>query len=60
MEQLVFDNKSVARDLQIYIEVAPNLEKKTLRESSNDSTLMELHVLRAFRSYAAKFIVLNK
>jgi hypothetical protein len=52
--QLIFDYKSVAKDMQIPLETVLRLEKEVQNEFPNDPMLMELHILRALKSYSAK------
>jgi hypothetical protein len=51
---LVFDYKSAAKDMQIPSETVLRLEREVQREFPDDPMLMELHILRALRHYAAK------
>jgi hypothetical protein len=53
-EQLVFDYKSAAKDMKIPYNVVLDMEKEVRYEFPEDPMLMELHILRAIRSYAAK------
>ncbi|MDR2026243.1 MAG: hypothetical protein LBQ01_01630 [Prevotellaceae bacterium] len=53
-DYLVFDYKSAAKDMQIPFETVLRLEKEVQNEFPDDPMLMELHVLRALMSYAAK------
>ncbi|MDR1115532.1 MAG: hypothetical protein LBL33_05195 [Tannerella sp.] len=54
MEQLIFDYKSAAKDLRLPSDLVRDIEKEVRQEFPNDPMLMELHILRALRSYAAK------
>jgi hypothetical protein len=51
---LVFDYKSAAKDMQIPSEIVLRLEREVRHEFPDDPMLMELHILRALRNYAAK------
>jgi hypothetical protein len=51
---LVFDYKSAAKDMRIPSEIVLSLEKEVQHEFPDDPMLMELHILRALRNYAAK------
>ena len=52
MENLVFDYHSFGKNLEIPMEIVQNFEKEARNEFPFDDMLMEIHVLRAIKSYA--------
>jgi hypothetical protein len=48
----MFDYKSVGRNLDVPSEVINNFENEARNEFPLDDMLMELHTLRAIKSYA--------
>jgi hypothetical protein len=52
MENLMFDYRSFGENLAIPIEVVRKFEKEARIEFPSDNMLMEIHVLRAIKSYA--------
>ena len=53
MGQTLFDYEAASKSLQIPAEIMRDLEKQARREFPNDDMLMELHVIRALRTYAS-------
>ena len=54
MEDLMFDYHSLGKSLEIPIEIVQNFEKDARNEFPFDNMLMEIHILRAIKSYARK------
>jgi hypothetical protein len=52
MENLIFDYKSTGENLDVPIEIVRNFEEEARTEFPFDNMLMELHVLRAVKSFA--------
>jgi hypothetical protein len=52
MENLMFDYHSVGENMSIPMEVVQKFEKEARNEFPFDNMLMEIHVLRALKSYA--------
>ena len=53
-DQLVFDYRLAAKELRVPADVLQKLEKEVQKEFPNDQLLMELHIIRALRTYAIK------
>ena len=51
MENLMFDYRSFGEDFEIPIEIVQKFEKEAQNEFPHDNMLMEIHVLRAIKSY---------
>jgi ribosomal protein L10 len=52
MENLMFDYKATGENLEVPMEIIQKFEKEAHNEFPFDSMLMELHVLRAVKTYA--------
>ena len=52
MENLMFDYRSYSKNLAIPTEIVQKFEKEALNEFPFDNMLVEIHVLRAIKSYA--------
>ena len=48
----MFDYYSLGKNLEIPMEIVQNFEKDARNEFPFDNMLMEIHVLRAIKSYA--------
>ncbi len=53
MEKLMFDYRSLGEDLAVPSEVVRQFEREASSEFPSDNMLMEIHILRAVKTYAA-------
>ena len=54
MENMMFDYHTFGKNLAIPIEIVREYEKEARNEFPFDNMLMEIHILRAIKSYAKK------
>jgi hypothetical protein len=52
MKHLIFDYQSLGKNLAVPAEVVRKLEEEARNDFPFDNMLMEIHVLRAVKSYA--------
>jgi hypothetical protein len=52
MENLIFDYHSIGEKLAVPSEIVQKLEKEAHNEFPMDNMLMEIHILRAIKTYA--------
>ena len=52
MENLMFDYKSLGKNLSIPADIIRKFEKEAHNEFPSDNMLMEIHILRAIKAYA--------
>ena len=52
MENLMFDYRSLGKDLAVPAEIIQKFEKEARNEFPFDNMLMEIHILRAIKAYA--------
>jgi hypothetical protein len=52
MKNLMFDYKSLGKDLAVPAEIIHKFEKEAHNEFQFDNMLMEIHILRAIKAYA--------
>jgi hypothetical protein len=52
MENLMFDYKSLGENLDVPVEIVQKFEQEARDEFPFDDMLMEIHVLRAVKSFA--------
>ena len=60
MINLMFDYRSLGENLAIPKDIVQKLEEEARNEYPSDNMLMEIHVLRAIKSYAKKYSRLAK
>ena len=52
MEDLMFDYQSLGKELSVPAEIVRKFEQEAHDEFPSDNMLMEIHILRAVKSYA--------
>jgi len=52
MENLMFDYRSLGEKLAVPLEIIQQFEQEAYKEFPFDNMLMEIHILRAVKSYA--------
>jgi hypothetical protein len=52
MEKLMFDYRSLGEDLAVPPEIVQQFEREAHIEFPSDNMLMEIHILRAVKTYA--------
>jgi len=52
MEKLMFDYRSLGEDLAVPSEIVQRFEREAHSEFPSDKMLMEIHILRAVKTYA--------
>jgi len=52
MEKLMFDYRSLGEDLAVPSEIVQRFEREAHCEFPSDKMLMEIHILRAVKTYA--------
>jgi hypothetical protein len=52
MEKLMFDYRSLGEDLAVPSEIVQKFEREAHIEFPSDNMLMEIHILRAVKTYA--------
>jgi len=52
MEKLMFDYRSLGEDLAVPSEIVQQFEREAHSEFPSDKMLMEIHILRAVKTYA--------
>jgi len=59
MENFIFDYHTLAKKLLVPSEIIQKFEKEANDEFPLDAMLMEIHVLRAIKSYARTAVIEN-
>ena len=52
MENVIFDYRSLGRELAVPTEIIHKYEQEARSEFPSDNMLMEIHILRALKAYA--------
>ena len=52
MDDIIFDYRSLGKELAVSPEIINRFEQEASDEFPSDSMLMEIHVLRAIKTYA--------